>query len=433
MTRITRSRLRFSLAILALLSTLILAACGGTAANPSNASSDHVTLTFGWWSNGPQHDQQFAAWAQSFTKTHPNITIKSEFLPFGDYFTKLQTTAAAGDAYDIIGQCSCKVAPYYANQQMVDLSTFADYKSAISGLDAGALQTDTYAGHLYGMPLGVAARVIGYNKAMFAAAGIPTPDPVKPLTISQFVALSQKLTIVSNGKTKQAGLFTGLDLDASYLPEFFAENQGTSLFDNYVQPKNVTINSPAGIQALTQYQSLWTQHIEPSVDDNSWQAGLAGLQSNRVAMTISGPWEFSQFDPSKYGIMPMPVTDAGQHMQRMTINSLSIFSGSQHKAEAWEFLKWAAQAQQQEQYASFADTPVNKVAFANSSASVQPASFYPTLQVEATNIRPYLLSSSTQLTTDITNTLQDLTRGKISPSQAASQLQQQGTSDLSGN
>ncbi|GCE14885.1 ABC transporter substrate-binding protein [Tengunoibacter tsumagoiensis] len=429
MTRISRPHFRLAFAICALLSTLLLAACGGT----SPASSDHVTLTFGWWSNGPQHDQEFAKWAESFTKTHPNITIKSEFLPFGDYFTKLQTTAAAGKAYDVIGQCSCNVAPYYANQQMVDLSTFSDFKASTSDIDPGAVQTDTYNGHPYGMPLGVAARVIGYNKALFAAAGIAEPDPTKPLTLSEFTQLAKKLTVVSNGKMTQAGLFTGLDQDASYLPEFFAENQGVSLFDNYVNPQKVTINSPAGIKALTDYQALWKQNIEPSIDDNSWQAGLAGLQSNRVAMTISGPWEFSQFDTSKYGVMPIPVSDAGKHMQRMTINSLSIYSGSQHKAEAWEFLKWAAQAPQQQQYAAFADTPVNKTAFANSNTIIKPASFYPTLQVEATNIRPYLLSSKTQLTTTITNILQDLIRGKISPTDAASQLEQQGNSVLAGN
>ena len=84
MTRITSSRVRSVLAICALLSMLILAACGS--ASPSTQATDkHITLTFGWWSNGPQHDQQFANWVQSYTKTHPNISIKSEFLPFGDY------------------------------------------------------------------------------------------------------------------------------------------------------------------------------------------------------------------------------------------------------------------------------------------------------------------------------------------------------------
>lgn len=429
MTHAFTPRFRSAFVALVFVGALLLTACGGSSSNAAGP----VTLTFGWWSNGPQHDQQFAAWAQSYTQTHPNVTIKTEFLPFGDYFTKLKTSAAAGDAYDLIGQCSCVVAPYYANQQMLDLSTFSDYQSAVAGLDAGAVQTDTYNGHPYGMPLGVAARVIGYNKAMFAAAGVAAPDPVNPMTLTNFVALAKKLTIVKGGKITQAGLVTGLDYDTSYLPEFFAENAGASLFDAYVNPKQVTINTPQGIQALTTYQSLWTQNIEPSPDDNSWGAGLAGLQSNKVAMTISGPWEFSQFDTSKYGIMPIPVSDAGQHLQRMTINSLSIFAGSQHKAAAWDFLKWASQTPQQVSFSTFSDTPVNKQAFAQFNTVIQPTAFYPTLQVEATNIRPYLLTPSTELSSVTTQTLQDLARGKLTPTQAAAQLQQQGNAALASS
>ena len=432
MTHASSSRLHTALVGIVLAGMLLLAACGGSSSSSDNASGP-VTLTFGWWSNGPQHDQQFADWAQTYTKTHPNVTIKTEFLPFGDYFTKLKTSAAAGDAYDLIGQCSCVVAPYYANGQMADLSQFADFQSAVAGLDSGAVQTTTFSGHPYAMPLGVAARVIGYNKAMFAAANIPTPDPVKPLTLTQFVALTKQLTIAQNGKITQAGLVTGLDFDTSYLPEFFAENNGASFFDSYVNPKHVTINTPQGIAALTTFQSLWTQNIEPSPDDTSWTSGLAALQSNKVAMTISGPWEFSQFDTSKYGVMPIPVTDAGQHMQRMTINALSIFAGSKHKAAAWEFLKWAAETPQQVSFSTFSDTPVNKSAFSQFNTVIQPKDFYPTLQVEATNIRPYLLTPSTELSSVTTKALQDLVRGKLTPTQAAAQLQQQGDAALANS
>src|SRR5215469_15919479 len=59
----------------------LLSACGSnsTSANP-------VTLTFGWWSNGPVKDNAMKAWAQSFTKTHPTITIKPEILSWNDYW-----------------------------------------------------------------------------------------------------------------------------------------------------------------------------------------------------------------------------------------------------------------------------------------------------------------------------------------------------------
>jgi multiple sugar transport system substrate-binding protein len=71
-----------------------------------------VTLTYGWWSNGPEGDAAHRAWLYEFEKANPNIKIESEILPWGAYWDKLQTTTAAGNSYDILGFTSGLVAPY---------------------------------------------------------------------------------------------------------------------------------------------------------------------------------------------------------------------------------------------------------------------------------------------------------------------------------
>jgi hypothetical protein len=86
----------------------LLEACGGSSGG-SSSSSGPVTLTYGWWSNGPTKDNSMLAWVKEFESAHPNIKVKPEILPWANYWSKLQTTVAGGNAYEAGGQA----APYY--------------------------------------------------------------------------------------------------------------------------------------------------------------------------------------------------------------------------------------------------------------------------------------------------------------------------------
>jgi multiple sugar transport system substrate-binding protein len=407
--------------IFMVLGTVIFSACGG-----QSESSSPITLTFTWWSNGDVKDAKFTAWVNEFTTTHPNIKTKCEFLNWSDYWSTLPTKVAGGTAADLIGQYSGAIASFYKNKQLLDLSTFPDYQSAIANLDPNTIQLTVYDNHPYALPLGVAARVITYNKAMFKAAGIPFPDPVKPMTVTQFANLSKQLTIVNNGKITQAGFYSSTNMQTGYLAAFFVEDAGGKFFDNYINPRKIAINTPQGIQGLTQYQNLFTQQISPPNTAEPWKDGIDGLKAGNVAMTIDGPWDFSQYDPSQFGIMPMPVTSSGQHIAHSSANSLGIYAQTKHSAEAWEFVKWASQTPQQIEYSKFSDVPVEKSAFDNFKSVITPAEYYPTLQVEISNIKPDMVTASTDLQTNAEKILLDLANGKITPTQAATQLESTG-------
>src|SRR5690348_6348566 len=87
-----------TVALAAGVGSTLLEACGG-----SSSSSGPVTLTYGWWSNGPTKDNGMKAWIKEFEKVNKNITVQPEILSWQDYWNKLQTTVAGGKAYDIVG------------------------------------------------------------------------------------------------------------------------------------------------------------------------------------------------------------------------------------------------------------------------------------------------------------------------------------------
>src|SRR3981081_4638802 len=98
----------------------LLEACGGSS---GPTPSGPVTLTYGWGSNGPSKDNAMLAWVKTFEKAYPNIKFNAEILPWSNYGTKLQTTVAGGNAYDIVGMAGSQAAPYYDQGALYDLST----------------------------------------------------------------------------------------------------------------------------------------------------------------------------------------------------------------------------------------------------------------------------------------------------------------------
>ena len=64
----------------------------------SYPASSPVTLSWGWWSNSPVKDAQFKSWASEFSKVNPNVKMNGEILAWGNYWTKVQTTLAGGNA-----------------------------------------------------------------------------------------------------------------------------------------------------------------------------------------------------------------------------------------------------------------------------------------------------------------------------------------------
>lgn len=407
----------------------LLAGCGGST---GSTSSGPVTLTFGWWSNTPAKDNSMKAWINDFESSHPNIKVKPEIIPWGNYWDKLKTTTAGGNAYDIIGLCSCNAAPYFDSGAVVDLTTFPDYQATVKNLASGPLSLNTWNGKTYGIPIGTSVSLLGYNKTLLQAAGVPLPDPVKPMTFDQFKTIAKKLTKIENGKGVQYAINPTdiLDFDT------FVRMAGGQTYDNPVNPTKVTINTPEGIQGLTDYMSLFTEHLAPPYDEltnGPWSYDLGALQTNKIAFARVGAWLFSDIQKSSPNIGVAPLFDINQPVVLGGANSLAIYSGSKHKQEAWEFLKWASQTQPEISFAKFSDIPADKDAISQMSTYIQPAEFVPTLQSALPTFQPSVMTTKQNLGTVLGDVITDMMHGKLTPAQAAAQMQQQGNAVLAGS
>ncbi|MFC7616461.1 ABC transporter substrate-binding protein [Actinokineospora soli] len=105
---------RLALAAAALLA---VAGCGGA---PS-ADGGPVTLRFTWWGSDARHTMTQRL-IEAFEAEHPGIRVEGEFTGWGDYWDKLATTVAGGDAPDIIQQESRYVREYADRGALLDLT-----------------------------------------------------------------------------------------------------------------------------------------------------------------------------------------------------------------------------------------------------------------------------------------------------------------------
>ncbi|MCC6613144.1 MAG: sugar ABC transporter substrate-binding protein [Anaerolineae bacterium] len=418
-------------AMLAFALLLIVVALGGAA---RTLAQEPVTLTYGWWSGTPEANEQHLAWLAEFEAAHPTIKIEAELLPWGAYWEKVQTTLAGGNAYDIIGLTSGLTAQYMANDLLVDLSTLDGYADVAARVNPDVLSIFNWDGKQYVMPVGVAARSMGYRTDLFEAAGVELFDPTEPLPFDEFVARVKPLTVFNDdGSVKQYAW----NPNASEPWHMFVANRGGSFFDSYVNPTRVTINTPEGIAGLRDLLTLVEEQIVPpwaEWEDNQWGEGtVVSLQTGTVAMADIGPWSFATIVGENLPVANTvyPVAEAGQtSLLYSGANGFAIPNTSAHVAEAWEFLKWMTTKEAQLAYAKWSDIPANTEAFSEVFTTLEPQALVGATEAQLAGFRPNLLTDNTDLDTTLKQIMRDMTEGRLTPEEAAAQMEAQGNALL---
>ncbi len=411
----------------------LLEACGSGGGNSTNTSGP-VTLTYGWWSNGPIKDNSMLDWVKQFEAAHPNIKVKAEILPWPNYWSKLQTTVAGGNAYDIVGMAGSQAAPYFNQGVLYDLSTFSDYQDAAKNLHADAVHLGNWNGKQYTLPVGIYVPLLGYNKTLLKAAGVSFPDPVTPMEFDAFKTMAHKLVKQSNGK------YTQYAININYLDPLWTalvDLEGGQVYDNSVNPKKMTLNTPEGIKGLTDWQSLYTEHLNPPIAEQvtgPWGGGdIDSLLTDKIAFARMGAFDFAQIQQQNLGdkIGATPIFGInGKQITLGNANSFGIYKGSKYPQQAWEFIKWVTSTDPDKTFAKISDVPSNTAAFSQMSSYITPPVYVPTLTAATKGWQPIVMTPNPQFATDLGNILTDLANGKLTPAKAAQQMEQKGNADI---
>jgi len=345
-------------AMLGLVLTLLLAACGDSTATTSPAtttafaqttaattqvattaaaatqavSPNAVTITF-WGDWGGEGEKQFNTMVDTFNKTHKDIQVK--YVVTEDMITKFLTASTSGTAPDIMFWDRWRTSLYAPKNVLMPIDDFMS-KDNISRDDfyQEALKELSNNGKLYGLPLTVDARALLYNKKLLDEAGVKPPT-----TWDQLSAAAAKLTKWNGDKLERSGF----SLQDSGLFNMYLQQAGGQMLS--ADGTKTAFNGTAGLNVLNYWDKLMNKD---KVYQVGFEEGLGkdtdAFVTGKVAMQYTGPWIISTYKKYgkelDFGIVPPLAGPNGDKGSVMGGFGLVIPKAAKHQKEAWEFEKW---------------------------------------------------------------------------------------------
>jgi multiple sugar transport system substrate-binding protein len=222
-----------------------------------------------------------------------------------------------------------------------DLTKYVSQDAAYDFKDfmSGAVGTTTVDGFLTGVPIVTEQEVLYYRKDLLEAAGLKVPT-----TIDELKDTAAKLT----NKDKELYGFVARGQRSPLVTQFssFLYSYGGDWFDQ--KTMKASIDTPEALQAMETYSTLLREYGPPGTLNMSWPQAVAIFAQGKVAMYTDASAIFNNLlDPTKSevadktGVARFPAGPAGAINYSVTSWGLAMYSGSDAKDAAWEFIKWA--------------------------------------------------------------------------------------------
>ena len=303
----------------------------------SEAEAGTVTLTWAMWGS-PAEVATHQAVADAFMDAHPEIQVEITSEPWADYFTKMQTLWASGDASQIPDVLFLTpVLPYAAQGVLENLDPYIEQ----SGYDLedywpGLLEPASYEGSVYGFPRDMSAEVLYYNKDIFDEVGIEYPTD--EWTWDDLRAAAEALTVRDGEQITRYGLA----MEGGKYQLWIGQNGG-GIIDDLRNPTACTLDAPEAIEAVEFFAGMMNDGVAMR-DANLSQAGgdSAVFASGQAAMIIQNASRVSQFNQAElnYDVAAVPIPEGGQRSASAVGAAWTISAASDNKDEAWIFLNW---------------------------------------------------------------------------------------------
>lgn len=345
--RTKTSRRIASVAVLAAVASLGLAACGGESDDnqepkgegpgPVEQPDEATTVTFfSWLGNTPEWQKL----ADEFHTKYPNITIKFENVPAEQAGQVLSTRIAGNNAPDVAYVNASDVADYAARGAVVDLVNYVD-RSEIVELDDyvdAFRQFVTYDEKTWGLPMGGETTGLFYRTDRFEEAGIDAP----PTTWEEFEDAAAALTDES---ANEYGFEVFAPESAYYFQPWLFQAGGNLMSDDGTE---IAFDSEEARTAAEFYVNLAQYAPKDYLNSNSWD-GRVAFAEGQVGMYMAGAWfagtlteEFPDIE-GKWATAPLPDGEAGCKTS-IAGDALVMLDQTESSDAAWLWMEFLSQS-----------------------------------------------------------------------------------------
>ena len=300
----------------------------------SSPAFAQTTVKYMTFSPAPDYIEELEATIAAFEAAHPDINVEYETQAYNEYFTKLQTVIAAGQAPDAFELNYENFVSFAKKGALADLTPLiaADTGFSTAIYNPTALAAFSQDGKQLGLVESFSNVVLFYNKDLFDKAGVAYPSA--DWTWKEELDAAQKLT--------NAGAGIWGDLAPLQFWEFYktiAQNGG-SMFN--ADKTEVTLDSPANVETLQwMVDKVNKYHVTPTDIELAGESDTDAFKAGNIAMLRTGIWMFGDFGANakfNWDIALEPGNTAKAH--HFFANGVAVSATSPNAAAAYEWLKF---------------------------------------------------------------------------------------------
>jgi len=274
-------------------------------------------------------------YVDEYMALNPEIEIEIQSVPFDEYLKKILISHTAGQVSDIYGLYSLW------GVQLVESGILDNVPAEVEKLVSencveAAYNGSMIDGKLRGIPMEIDNYALLYNKDILAESGFENP----PKTWQEMAEMASKMTKRSEDGTVDRYGFAFLSgWDSAVVHPYLSllYSLGGNMFNEDFT--ECTLDSPEALEALKEELVLFKNGATDPA------ASVYGFASGKAAMIIMAPWyetslriSFKDEYENKVGVAPFPYLKTP--MTAGYTWFLGVDRASNHKKEAWEFLKW---------------------------------------------------------------------------------------------
>ena len=245
---------KLSIAAMVAAAAIALAGCAGDGGTPSESETGDIRV----WLVGTDTPQEARDYLKTtFEDQNPGSTLTIEEQSWTGLVDKLTTSLSGSDSPDVVEVGNTQASAFTSAGAFLDLS---DQYDSLGGDDLlpGFVEAGSYDGKFYAAPLYSGSRLVFFNKAALAAAGLTVPK-----TMPEYISNAEALAAANPGKS---GIWWPGQDWYNALP-FIWENGGQiATFEN--GEWKAQFSSPGSLKGLAQVQELMTKASNAPKDGN---------------------------------------------------------------------------------------------------------------------------------------------------------------------
>jgi multiple sugar transport system substrate-binding protein len=305
-----------------------------------SAPARPVTLRFTQWIpvDSPR-GEVFTAIADEYNSMNPNVTVEYNFIPFNDYPTTLPLRLSGSNPPDAGWLVENVAATWLASGVLADVGPAlrADAEYDYADLAPAGMELWLDGEAVYGVPFSTSPFLLIYNRDLFEAAGVDTPDVMIANESYTWANLADALRTVTaetgvvGMQSVNGALYTGERVWHTLIPIIRA--YGGDAWDSN---NTCRMNTPETVAALTLFhQMIFTDgSVEKpgqAIDFYNGTAAVLMGQLSRVAPLADASFAWD--------IAPMPAGPAGS-ADVIGQAAYVVFTNSPNREAAVDFLKF---------------------------------------------------------------------------------------------